>query len=306
MFANIAWKLKEQGGEYISFEVLGELPYPQSSDQDIIRMKVPEPKKLLKSSKLLYPEAYYQNLLTVYFRLDIDLEHYYEKWRQAHQHFERSISEKFNNIRQLNQDPLECFFSFICSQNNHISRISSLVEKLCTHYGKQICEVDGETYFTFPNLEALAANGVESHLRDLGFGYRAKYIQKAAEEVIEKGGLSWYQHLTNLPYDDCHSELMTVTGIGPKVADCICLMSLNHLCAIPGDTHVFQIAKHYLPELATKPKSMTLTLYRKIGNTFRQVYGEYSGWAQTVLFCADLNNFKNVPEKEKPNKRKKA
>lgn len=66
------------------------------------------------------------------------------------------------------------------------------------------------------------------------------------------------------------------------MADCICLMSLSHLQAIPVDTHVFKIAvEHYLPALRAA-KSVTPKIYAEIGDTFRTVYGPLAGWAQTV------------------------
>lgn len=69
-------------------------------------------------------------------------------------------------------------------------------------------------------------------------------------------------------------------------------MSLSHLEAIPVDTHVLKIAlEHYLPK-GREVKSMTTKLYNEIGDVFRQVYGPLAGWAQTVLFCADLVKFK--------------
>ncbi len=37
--------------------------------------------------------------------------------------------------RVLRQDPVECLFQFICSSNNHISRIHGMVERLCSAYG---------------------------------------------------------------------------------------------------------------------------------------------------------------------------
>lgn len=78
-----------------------------------------------------------------------------------------------------------------------------------------------------------------------------------------------------------------------QVADCICLMSLNHLEAIPVDTHVLKIAtEHYLAK-RPQTKSMTPKLYNEIGDVFRDVYGPLAGWAQTVLFCADLTKFKD-------------
>lgn len=70
-------------------------------------------------------------------------------------------------------------------------------------------------------------------------------------------------------------------------------MSLNHLEAIPVDTHVLKIAvEHYLPKGRPQVKSMTARLYAEIGDVFRDVYGPKAGWAQTVLFCADLTKFK--------------
>lgn len=271
-------------------------------------MKIPAPKKKKSSSsKLLYPDSYYEDLLKSYFRLEFDLDAHYAKWSKAHQHFATNVSEKYQNIRQLDIDVVENLLSFICSQNNNISRISSLVNKLCVNYGEKICEVDGQEFYACPVcpvLSALAKDGVEENLRNLGFGYRAKYIQKSSEEIIAKGGLKWFQQLREMSYEDAHTELMTLTGIGPKVADCICLMSLNQLSAVPVDTHIIQIAKHYLPEVGN-PKSLTPTLYRKIGNEFRRVYGEFSGWAQTVLFVAELSGFKEKAEKSQAHMKSK-
>lgn len=275
----------------MNYKILGEIAYPEPSDENIVRLKVPKPaKQKSKSKDQKYPDSYYEDLLKKYFRLDFDLESNYKQWRSAHEHF-ASKEDRYENIRQLDIDCVENLFSFICSQNNHISRISSLVNKLCSNYGDLICELDGQKYYAFPKLENLASDGVEENLRELGFGYRAKYIKRSAAEIIEKGGLKWFQKLIEMPYEIAHKELMTLSGIGPKVADCICLMSLNHLSAIPVDTHVIQIAKHYLPEVE-KMKSMTPTLYKKIGDEFRKIYGENCGWAQTVLFVAELGSFK--------------
>ncbi|KAG4074404.1 hypothetical protein HA402_000383 [Bradysia odoriphaga] len=80
---------------------------------------------------LLYVDEYYKSLLRSYFRLDVDLKKHYEQWSAAHSHF-RDEAARFYAIRMLDQEPVENLFSFICSQNNHITRISSLIEKLCS------------------------------------------------------------------------------------------------------------------------------------------------------------------------------
>ena len=46
----------------------------------------------------------------------------------------------------LRQDPVECLFQFVCSSNNHISRIHGMVERLCRAYGTPLplvaCDCD--------------------------------------------------------------------------------------------------------------------------------------------------------------------
>ncbi len=160
--ANCLWLLKETK-ETILFKVLGELPYPKENKFSIVRMKVPQPepqktKKTNRNDGLLYADEYYRSLLRSYFRLDVDLEKHYEQWSNAHSHF-REEAARFYAIRMLDQEPVENLFSFICSQNNHISRISSLVEKLCSMYGPKICDFEGVTYYAFPDAEKLS--GVE-------------------------------------------------------------------------------------------------------------------------------------------------
>jgi len=294
------WKIKSDEHK-LSYEVLGELPYP--ADINSVRIKVAKPKKTSKG-KLLYEQKYYEQLLTKYFRLDSNLDQDYSFWIEAHNHFETRTSKDTTFITQLDQEIMETLFSFICSQNNHISRISSLVEKLCINYGELICTIDGRSFYNFPSLEMLSKDvEMESKLRNLGFGYRAKYIAKAVSDILSKGGVEWLDNLTKLSYPEAHDELIKLPGIGPKVADCVCLMALNFLEAVPVDTHIIQVAQHYVPEVI-KVKSMNLRLYRKIGDTFRSVYGSKAGVAQTVLFCKELSMF-NEEEPAKKKKKKK-
>lgn len=58
---------------------------------------------------------------------------------------------------------------------------------------------------------------MEDRLRKESFGYRAKFIQRAAAEIEEKGGLEWFGRIQDMDYKSAHTELVTLTGIGPKV-----------------------------------------------------------------------------------------
>ncbi|KAJ8712772.1 hypothetical protein PYW08_008076 [Mythimna loreyi] len=289
VFSKTLWKLREND-DHLQYQVIASLHNLSKTSN---KKKNTDFAKLLKD----------------YFRLDVNLGEYYKEWSEKDELFEKACKQ-FYGIRMLRQEPVENLFSFICSQNNHISRISTMVEKLCTHYGEKICEYEGETYYTFPEVEKLSALGVETELRNLGFGYRAKFIQKSAAQIVEWGGEEWFDSLQNMKYKDAKQELMKLHGIGPKVADCICLMSLNHLEALPVDTHVYQIAaQNYLPHLRGK-KNVTEKMYTEIGDHFRMLYGDMAGWAHTVLFCADLKKFQQQDTEcnnsnGKPKKRKK-
>lgn len=59
-------------------------------------------------------------------------------------------------VRMLRQEPTECLFSFICTSNNHISRIQGMVERLCQSLGTPLCQLDQTAYHNFPSLSVLA------------------------------------------------------------------------------------------------------------------------------------------------------
>ena len=88
---------------------------------------------------------------------------------------------------------------------------------MCTHYGSKVCDFDGKSYYAFPSVQALAADDVEAKLRTLGFGYRAGYISKTAQQIVESGGESFLHQLRHKCYDEARKELLKFTGIGPKV-----------------------------------------------------------------------------------------
>ncbi|KAI5800663.1 DNA glycosylase [Pyronema domesticum] len=234
-----------------------------------------------------------EDLLRDYFQLNISLSDLYKKWAAADPHFQR-ISSSFGGIRMLRQDPWENLVSFICSSNNNISRISGMVQGLCTEWGAPLGSVDIPSptvaYYDFPPPEKLCGDEVEGRLRKLGFGYRAGYIVETARMVNDKG-LDWLVGLRERPYQEVKEELVKLKGVGPKVADCVALMSLDKKGAVPVDTHVLQIAQRDYGFGKTKNKTLTTKTYDAIGEHFRNLWGEEAGWAHSVLFTADLKSF---------------
>ncbi|KAK5002507.1 8-oxoguanine glycosylase ogg1 [Cryomyces antarcticus] len=92
-------------------------------------------------------------------------------------------------------------------------------------------------------------------------------------------------------YRKAHEELLALQGVGPKVADCVCLMGLGWGEAVPVDTHVWQIAQRDYKFGKGKHSSLTKATYDAVGDKFRSLWGKEAGWAHSVLFTADLRAF---------------
>ena len=140
------------------------------------------------------------------------------------------------------------------------------MEKLCIHYGSFIGNFEAKSYYDIPSPAALSDPSVELHLRQLGFGYRAKYLNQTAVMVSQEQGPGWLDSLRNpespvigrkissagkmFPggrqgYRIAHEKLLALQGVGPKVADCVCLMGLGWGEAVPVDTHGEFTPYHY-------------------------------------------------------------
>ncbi|CAB4057270.1 OGG1 [Lepeophtheirus salmonis] len=202
-----------------------------------------------------------------YFQLNVKLDPLYKEWSKVDKQFSK-VAKHYPGVRMLRQDPVENVFSFICSSNNNIKRISSMVEHMSTEYGSYLGSINDKDYHSFPTVEQLNKD-------------------KNIEENLRK-----------LSYQDAKEQLIQLPGVGPKVADCILLMSLDKAGAIPVDTHMFQIAaRYYLPHLVGK-KSVNSKIYLEIGDYFRDLFGDYAGWAHSVLFSADLKHLQGMKNKD--------
>jgi len=104
-------------------------------------------------------------------------------------------------------------------------------------------------------------------LRDLGFGYRAKFIPAMAKELVKRGGEAYLLKLRDAPQTAeekyrAITELTSLPGVGPKVAGCAALFSLDKKSVVPVDTHVWQLAReHFDPngELASMETTAATT-----------------------------------------------
>ncbi len=177
-------------------------------------------------------------------------------------------------IRILRQELWEMIITFIISQNNNIPRISKLVEALCENYGNKT-EYEGKIYYTFPTPQELSV-ATEEQLLSLKFGYRAGYIT-GFTEMVNSGTFS-IEKLSTLPTADARKMLLSVKGIGGKVADCILLFGMGRYEVCPHDTWIKKaLSEKYNIENINERKGYELVTNK---------WGEYAGIAQQYLFYA--------------------
>ncbi|KAH8050664.1 8-oxo-7,8-dihydroguanine DNA N-glycosylase [Aureococcus anophagefferens] len=220
-------------------------------------------------------EAYVRD----YFRADVSFAELYGGWSRADARFAK-IATVVDGARVLRQDPLECLISFICSSNNNIPRITLMLGRLRELCG-DVAAVPGGAGMeaseprTFPTLERLC--GTARHVRD-------------------KGGDAWLAGLRNADRADVKVALLECAGVGPKVADCVALFSLDQADAVPVDTHVWRIARRDFDPTLDDVASITPKVYDRVGDLFRDRF-DNAGWAHTVLFAAELPLFADkLPE----------
>lgn len=227
----------------------------------------------------------------------------YHGWTTRDDRMTRIIST-LPGLRIVRQDPVECLFSFICSSNNNIQRIQQMIDKLRLTYGEHLFTSSSPAYsfHAFPTVEALVTKCEDGRLRELGFGYRAPFIIKSAQQLQALGGAQYLEAIRDAnasamaqvdqPFDGSYQDqLMVFAGVGRKVADCVALFSLERLDAIPVDTHVWQIACREFDSSLADKKSVTPSVYKAVGDHFRARFAPFAGWAHSVLFAGDLSSF---------------
>ncbi|MEM2937494.1 MAG: DNA glycosylase [Candidatus Bathyarchaeia archaeon] len=208
-------------------------------------------------------------------------------------HVEKAI-EALKGLRILRQDPWECLISYICATYKNIPAIKRMLLNLSRKFGEKTV-LDQYTFYTFPTAEKLAkANRRE--LADCGLGYRAKYVSETAKMVA--GGNFEIENLKGQNYEKSRSELLSLPGVGLKVADCVLLFSLGKLEAFPVDVWIKRaIIKHYtshfekgfIEKLSLK-KSLTKAEYEEISLFGRNYFGKYAGYAQEYLYHFERTN----------------
>ena len=181
-------------------------------------------------------------------------------------------------IRILNQDLWETIISFIISANNNIPRIKGIIEKLSKKYGKEL-EFEGKKYYTFPTPKELENVTVEDY-RSLGLGFRDIRLYETTKMILEKK-VDLQELRKNPNTFEVREKLLTLSGVGPKVADCILLFSdLKRFEVFPIDVWVRRV----MNDLYIKNPDETKVSKKQIEKIANEKFGNLAGLAQQYLF----------------------
>jgi N-glycosylase/DNA lyase len=204
-----------------------------------------------------------------------------------------------HGLRLLRQDPWECLASFILSSTKQIVQIRQIIGLLCERFGEPIHTLAGHVTPCVPSLEnkrvqvqpdaavtrpsclysfpspQQIARATEADLRACKMGFRAPSLLNAAQQ-IDGGGFD-LEKLRTLDCTSARAELMTLRGVGGKIADCVLLFAYGFDSAFPVDVWVERALQElYFPRRRASEKRL-----RKFAATH---FGPHAGYAQQYLF----------------------
>ena len=253
---------KEQDGSYIGVV-----------NNNVIKVTKNENEVTFKS----VGEDNLKELVTYYFDLERDYDAIKEKLSKIDENMKKSI-EYGKGIRILNQDLWETIISFIISANNNIPRIKGIIDRMSKAYGKEII-FEGKNYYTFPIVDELSKANIED-LRKLGLGFRDVRVYETTKIIKEKQvDLDYLRKEKD--FNKVRDVLLTLPGVGPKVADCILLFSsLKRWEAFPIDVWVRRV----MNELYIGNEDETKVKKEQIEKIAYEKFGSLAGIAQQYLF----------------------
>lgn len=217
-----------------------------------------------------------EDIVNKYFDLNRD----YQKIKELLKNVDKDVKKSITygeGIRILNQDLWETTISFIISANNNIPRIKGIIKKICQKYGDKIIW-NNEEYYSFPTPKQLSKASVQD-LRTLGLGFRDKRVFETTQIVVSNQvDLS---KLMCKKTEEAREILLTLPGVGPKVADCILLFSeLKRLEVFPVDVWVRRV----MNDLYIKMEDENKVNKKEVLNLAKEKYGDLAGLAQQYLF----------------------
>ncbi len=211
------------------------------------------------------------------------------------------------SIRILHQNIWEMMITFIISQQKQIPSIRKCVEGLSAKLGKKMKHMieygepgkpgnpqiksEEHEWYAFPEAAEIAAAGPEG-VKGLSLGYRERYLYETSRQYLERGISD--DELEAMDYAEAKKYLLSFTGIGEKVANCILLFGAAFVDAFPIDTHIKDILyrEYYLTTIVERDRhpqeKLTLKDYERLTEEHFGRYSGYRGIVQQWIFANEV------------------
>ena len=205
-----------------------------------------------------------------YFDLDTDYSDIYKRAVNSKYKILQESAKYGKGVRILRQNKAEALLSFIISQNNNITRIKGIIEKICDALSEQK-SFNGVAFKPFPTIKQLYSKD-QNFYKGLSLGYRAEYIPAVAK-MIDCGLI---EEIEDLKTSDLKKRLIAIKGIGEKVANCALLFGFGRTECFPVDT--------WLKKVYKEDFKGELTDSKKITAWYENEFYPYGGYFQQYLF----------------------
>ena len=227
-----------------------------------------------------------EDFIENYFRLGEDLPFILDQISKDE--YIRKAIERFHGLRISRQEPWECLISYICATYKSIPAIKNMILNLSKQFGEKIT-FNEHDFYTFPKPSDLALANLKE-LRDCKLGFRTERVLETSK-ILDYGELN-LEDLKKTGYEKAKRKLLSLPGVGEKVADCVLLFSLDKLEAFPVDIWIRRAVlkcypryfEHSFVERVSSKRTITPQEYKIIGSFGRRYFGKYAGYAQEYLF----------------------
>lgn len=190
-----------------------------------------------------------------------------------------------NGMRIIRQPVWECLATFITSSLKQVIHIRQISLGIRETFGTRAC-FPGFELCTYPPPERLAAAG-ENELRERKLGFRARYLQAAAQAVAS--GKIDLERIATMDDADALAELCRLPGVGEKVANCVLLFAYGRLRAFPIDVWIERVLRGIYFKGKRKVPAARLKRFSA------EYFGPFGGYAQQYLFHHARKTYRKTP-----------
>jgi N-glycosylase/DNA lyase len=257
-------------GQIFRFIVEDDDSYTVILPDRVVNLKLDNDKLIIDSNNM-------DNIEEV-IRKYLDLDYDYDKVNKEIIKVDKSKKEVVdfcNGLKMINEPRFEVVISYILSANNGVPQIRNSLNNISERFGTKVI-FRNKTYYLFPSVDMLKNVSIDDY-RECKAGFRDKYIYEFVQKIINKE--IDLDSIERMDSNNALNYLMSIKGIGEKVASCILLFGYHRFDVYPIDTWV----KKYMKD------NYNLTTVKQIREYMKDKYKENSGLFIQYIFDYSRN-----------------